>query len=53
LQSIDKGVYDYFRTAGNDGNQSASPSNPISNIDNEALGYFNACAVTKKEFRIE
>jgi hypothetical protein len=53
LQSIDKGVYDYFRTAGNDGNQSASPSNPISNIDNEALGYFNACAITKREFRIE
>ena len=45
LESIDKGVYDYFRTAGNDGGQSSSPSNPTSNISNGALGYFNACSV--------
>jgi|WetSurMetagenome_2_1015567.scaffolds.fasta_scaffold34021_2 hypothetical protein len=45
LESVDKGVYDYFRTAGGDMTQSASPENPLSNISNGALGYFNACAV--------
>lgn len=45
LESIDKGVYDYFRTAGGDMSQSSSPSNPISNISNGALGYFNACSI--------
>jgi hypothetical protein len=47
LLCIDKGVYDYFRTAGSDGTQSASPANPLSNIDNGALGYFNACYIKK------
>jgi hypothetical protein len=45
LQSIDKGVYEYFRTAGRDDGQSSSPSNPTSNISNGALGYFNACSL--------
>jgi hypothetical protein len=45
LQSIDKDVFEYFRTSrGNDG-QSASPANPVSNISNGALGYFSACSV--------
>lgn len=44
LVSIDGGVYEYFRTAGGDMSQSASPSNPISNIEGGALGYFNACS---------
>ncbi|WP_158871926.1 DUF4249 domain-containing protein [Maribellus comscasis] len=44
LESIDEGVYDYFRTAGSEGSQSASPDNPISNITNGALGYFSACS---------
>jgi hypothetical protein len=48
LESIDKSVYEYFRTAGREGGQSASPSNPTSNINNGALGYFNACSVRKK-----
>jgi hypothetical protein len=47
LESIDKGVYEYFRQAGSDG-QSASPANPTSNISNGALGYFNACSVSTK-----
>lgn len=47
LESIDKGVYEYFRTAGHDKGQSTSPSNPVSNISNGALGYFNACSVRK------
>jgi hypothetical protein len=45
LESVDKGVYDYFRTAGGDMTQSASPSNPISNISNGVFGYFNVCSV--------
>lgn len=46
LQSIDKAAYDYFSTLENivgvDFQQSASPSNPISNFSNGALGYFSA-----------
>ena len=47
LESIDIGAFDYFRTVATDGGQSASPSNPVSNISNGALGYFNACTVRK------
>lgn len=47
LQSIDKGVYDYFRTAGGLNSMSASPANPMSNISNGALGYFNACSFSE------
>ena len=51
LESIDKGVYDYFRTASNSGGgQEASPANPVSNISNHALGFFSACTVRKKSF---
>lgn len=42
LEPIDESVYDYFRTAGSGGSQSASPANPISNITNGALGYLSA-----------
>ena len=45
LESVDKGVYEYFRTAGREGGQSASPANPTSNISNGSLGYFNASSV--------
>lgn len=53
LQSIDKKVYDYFRTllqlsGGGMINQSSSPANPLTNFNNEALGCFNANAVTSK-----
>ena len=48
LLCIDEGVYDYFRTAGGDMTQSASPANPASNISNDALGYFNASTVSSK-----
>ncbi len=47
LESIDNGAFDYFRTVSTDGGQSASPSNPVSNISNGALGYFNACSIRK------
>lgn len=52
LESIDKGIYEYFRTAGRDGGQSSSPANPTSNINNGALGYFNACSLTKKSAKV-
>jgi hypothetical protein len=47
LESIDRGVFEFFRTSGNEVGQSTSPSNPVSNISNGALGYFNACSVRK------
>lgn len=56
LQSIDKGVYEYFRTLkqleGGGHGGSTSPANPQSNIDNEALGYFNAYSVKSKSIII-
>lgn len=47
LESVDHGVYEYFRTATSEDGQSTSPANPVSNISNGALGYFNACSVRK------
>ena len=53
LESIDQGVYEYFRTAGRERGQSASPANPISNISNGALGYFSAssCRIKSADVR--
>lgn len=52
MQSIDKAVYTYWysmRTGGGSGSGSAAaPSNPISNIEGGALGYFSAHAVQRK-----
>lgn len=50
LQSIDMGVYEYFRTLSQlgGGDPSQSPANPLSNFTNGALGYFNAYAVRSK-----
>jgi hypothetical protein len=50
LESVDKGVYDYFRTAAENDidSQSSTPANPLSNISNGALGYFSASAFTSK-----
>ena len=52
LQSIDGGAYNFFRTlregAGGLSFLSASPSNPISNITNNGLGYFNVCSVNDR-----
>ena len=46
MNCIDKNVYNYFFTlmtvAGNNNFQSATPTNPISNFSNGALGYFSA-----------
>lgn len=51
LQSIDKGVYEYFRTLSQlsgGGGQSTTPANPASNFTSGALGYFSAYAVRSK-----
>lgn len=52
LQAIDKATYDYFSTlesiSGIEMIQSASPSNPISNFSNGALGYFSAYSSDRK-----
>ncbi len=56
LQSIDKGVYNYFRTfnqSSGGGMNSSSPANPTSNISNGALGYFSAYSVTSKTIVIQ
>jgi hypothetical protein len=46
MNCVDKNVYDYFFTlsgvTGNNGFQTATPANPVSNISNGALGYFSA-----------
>ncbi len=52
LQSIDKAAYNYFSTlesiSGIGIQQTASPSNPISNFNNGALGYFSAYTFDRK-----
>lgn len=45
LQCIDKGTYMFFLTLMSIGQ---SPTNPISNITNGALGYFSACTAERK-----
>lgn len=53
MNCIDKSTYDYFYTlsqvSGNSNFQSASPSNPVSNISNNALGYFSANTTQSKK----
>ncbi len=52
VQSIDKAAYNYFSTlesiSGLEIIQSASPANPISNFDNNALGYFSAYSFDRR-----
>jgi hypothetical protein len=52
VQSIDKAAYNYFSTlesiSGLEIIESASPSNPISNFDNDALGYFSAYSFDRR-----
>lgn len=56
IQSIDKAAYDYFSTlqqiSGIEMIQSASPSNPNSNFNNGALGYFSAYSYDRKTIKI-
>lgn len=57
MQTIDKGVYEYFRTLaqmnGGGHGGAVSTANPLSNIHNGALGYFNAFTVSSKSIVIE
>lgn len=58
LQSIDKGVFNYFTTflqltGGGRGGQTATPANPVSNINGGALGYFSAYSVRSKSIVIQ
>lgn len=52
MNCIDKPTYDYLysfdQVSGNNNFQSASPSNPVSNISNNALGYFAAYTTQSK-----
>jgi hypothetical protein len=56
MQCIDNNVYNYWFTlsqqGGNGPNNSATPSNPISNLTNGALGYFSAHTVQKKSITV-
>ncbi|MGP8217654.1 MAG: DUF4249 domain-containing protein [Bacteroidia bacterium] len=43
MQCIDQGTYQYLSTMGEaSGSTNVTPSNPVSNISNNALGYFSA-----------
>lgn len=49
MQCIDEAVYDYLLSLSKNINQSsASPTNPVSNISNNALGYFKAQTSSKR-----
>ena len=54
LQTMAKSTYDYYRTlstlfeGGMIGN--ANPSNPVTNLSNDALGYFGAYTVSRDTF---
>lgn len=49
MQCIDEAVYDYLLGLSENINQlSATPTNPVSNISNNALGYFKAQTSSKK-----
>lgn len=56
MYCVDKKIYDYFfslsQVTGNNGFQSASPANPISNISNGALGYFSAHTVRSQSMQV-
>lgn len=53
MYCIDKNIFNYFfslvQVSGNDGFQSGSPDNPISNITGGALGYFSAHTVSREK----
>ena len=54
MQCIDEAVYDYLLGLSKNINQSsATPTNPVSNISNNALGYFKAQTSSKKMIRVK
>jgi len=52
MQCIDQDMYNYWNSLSNQGGNSpqnsATPSNPPSNLDNNALGYFSAHTIQRK-----
>lgn len=55
LQCIDAPMYTYWYSldaASTGNNQSAAPTNPVTNISGGALGYFSAYSVSRYSFRI-
>ena len=57
LISIDKNVYRYYETlvdaTGYSGPNEAAPSNPESNLSNNAIGYFGAYSISSKTIVIQ
>lgn len=55
MQTIDKQTYKYFISLGGSGgpNNTATPANPVTNLTNNALGYFSAHTVQKKSIVIK
>jgi len=53
LECIDKNVFNYFRTARQNGTMSTTVSNPVTNLTNGALGYFSAYAVRYKKIVVQ
>ena len=52
MNCVDKNIWNYFNTltqAISNDSQALSPANPISNISNNALGYFSAASITSKQ----
>lgn len=53
MQCIDKNIFNYFDELGRitnpNNSQSSTPTNPTSNINNNALGYFSAHTVQRKK----
>jgi hypothetical protein len=50
LQTLDLASYDYYRTLFpilNGGMGSPNPTDPESNLSNDALGYFGACTISR------
>jgi hypothetical protein len=52
MHCVDNAVWQYFNTLGQakgNNSQSITPANPVSNISNNALGYFSAQTIVVKE----
>lgn len=53
MQCIDNGTYQYFHTFNEaSGSTNVTPSNPVSNISNNALGYFSAHTSRYKALKV-
>ncbi len=52
MQSIDSAVYRYWNSLKNQSPGASVPSNPVSNISNDALGYFSAHTISQTNFQV-